>query len=90
MFRRIRWHKIPNVVYNYKSRFQRPLGKAKIFLNFTTVNARKKANPISVFDSGLGGLTVLEAVQKQLPDLDIIYLGDHNYAPYGVCSSDDI
>lgn len=54
------------------------------------VNARSKVNPISVFDSGPGGFTVLEAVQKQLPDRDIIYLREHNYAPYGVCSSGDI
>tara|TARA_B100000787_G_scaffold155786_1_gene131505 strand:+ start:185 stop:430 length:246 start_codon:yes stop_codon:yes gene_type:complete len=62
---------------------QRPPGKAEIVLNFTTVKARNNANSISIFDSGPGGLTVLESVQKQLLDLDIIYLGDHKYAPYG-------
>ena len=49
---------------------------------------RNKANPISIFDSGLGGFTVLEAVQKQLQGLDIIYLGDHKYAPHGVFISE--
>ena len=67
-----------------------PPSKAKIVLNFAMVNARNKANLISIFDSGPGGLTALEAVQKQLLDLDIIHLGYHKYAPYGVCISNDI
>ena len=41
-----------------------PPSKAKIVLNFAMVNARNKANLISIFDSGPGGLTALEAVQK--------------------------
>ena len=32
--------------------------------------------PIGIFDSGLGGLTVARAVIDQLPDEDIVYLGD--------------
>lgn len=39
--------------------------------------------PIGIFDSGFGGLTVLRAVVDQLPDEDIIYLGDTARAPYG-------
>ena len=39
--------------------------------------------PIGIFDSGFGGLTVLRAVADQLPDEDIIYLGDTARAPYG-------
>lgn len=39
--------------------------------------------PIGIFDSGFGGLTVMRAVVDQLPDEDIIYLGDTARAPYG-------
>ena len=45
---------------------------------------------IGVFDSGLGGLTVLDAVQKRLPDIDFIYFADSAHAPYGVRDADDI
>ncbi|WP_422074323.1 glutamate racemase [Tranquillimonas rosea] len=45
---------------------------------------------VGIFDSGLGGLTVLDAVQKRLPDLPLVYLGDNAHAPYGVRDSDDI
>ncbi|WP_227269324.1 glutamate racemase [Roseobacter weihaiensis] len=45
---------------------------------------------VGIFDSGLGGLTVLEAVQKRLPDVPIVYLADSAHAPYGVRTSDDI
>ena len=42
----------------------------------------KKA-PIGVFDSGLGGLTALKALQEQLPNEDYIYFGDTARVPYG-------
>lgn len=45
---------------------------------------------IGLFDSGQGGLTVLRAVRKALPDRSLIYLGDHGHAPYGNRSPDDI
>ncbi len=38
---------------------------------------------IGVFDSGLGGLTILDAFRRKLPDQDFIYLGDNANAPYG-------
>jgi glutamate racemase len=38
---------------------------------------------IGVFDSGVGGLSVLKALQRQLPAATITYLGDVAYAPYG-------
>jgi glutamate racemase len=41
------------------------------------------AQPIGVFDSGYGGLTVLKEIIKKLPDYDYIYLGDNARAPYG-------
>ena len=45
---------------------------------------------VGIFDSGLGGLTVLDAVQKRLPDVPFVYLGDSANAPYGVRTPDDI
>ncbi len=45
---------------------------------------------VGVFDSGLGGLTVLDALQKRLPDVPFVYLGDNAHAPYGVRTHDDI
>jgi glutamate racemase len=39
--------------------------------------------PIGIFDSGFGGLTVARAVMDQLPNEDVIYLGDTARAPYG-------
>lgn len=41
------------------------------------------ASPIGVFDSGLGGLTVLRALQARLPAEDLIYFGDTARVPYG-------
>ena len=45
---------------------------------------------IGVFDSGSGGLTVLSAATRIMPDHDFLYLGDHARAPYGEKSTDDI
>ncbi len=39
--------------------------------------------PIGVFDSGLGGLTVVKQIRRLLPHEDIIYIGDLAYLPYG-------
>ncbi|MCH2231865.1 MAG: glutamate racemase [Crocinitomicaceae bacterium] len=44
--------------------------------------------PIGVFDSGYGGLTVLQDIKKQLPEYDFLYLGDNARAPYGTRSFD--
>ncbi len=41
------------------------------------------ASPIGVFDSGYGGLTVLQAIVQKLPQYNYIYLGDNARAPYG-------
>lgn len=45
-----------------------------------------KANPIGVFDSGYGGLTILSDLKKTLPDYDFIYIGDNARTPYGTRS----
>lgn len=46
--------------------------------------------PVGVFDSGVGGLTVLAALSAQLPDEDFLYLGDTARLPYGTKSADTV
>ena len=46
-----------------------------------------KNQSIGVFDSGLGGLTVLKALKKQLPNESFLYFGDTAHVPYGSKSS---
>ena len=45
---------------------------------------------VGIFDSGLGGLTVLDAIEKRLPQVPLVYFGDNAHAPYGVRTADDI
>src|SRR6195256_3526239 len=47
-------------------------------------------NPIGVFDSGYGGLTVLKEIVNTLPQYDYVYLGDNARAPYGNRSFDTV
>lgn len=44
------------------------------------------SNPIGIFDSGYGGLTILREIRRSLPQFDYLYLGDNARAPYGVRS----
>ena len=46
--------------------------------------------PLGVFDSGVGGLTVVKELIPQLPQEDIIYFGDTARVPYGIRSRDTI
>ncbi|MCF6272574.1 MAG: aspartate/glutamate racemase family protein [Rhodobacteraceae bacterium] len=46
--------------------------------------------PIGVFDSGLGGLTILRALQSHLPDQAFMYLGDNANTPYGTRDTYDV
>ncbi|HEX2193553.1 MAG TPA: glutamate racemase [Candidatus Limnocylindria bacterium] len=46
--------------------------------------------PIGVFDSGVGGLTVLSELQRRLPDEATVYLGDNARAPYGPRPADEV
>jgi glutamate racemase len=50
----------------------------------------KKNNPIGIFDSGIGGLTVARALAQALPNEDMIYVGDTAHLPYGEKSADAI
>lgn len=45
-------------------------------------------SPIGIFDSGYGGLTILEKLKERLPQYDYLYLGDNARAPYGSRSFD--
>ncbi len=49
-----------------------------------------KNNPIGVFDSGIGGLTVANAIRKALPHETLIYFGDTAHMPYGDKSAEAI
>ena len=48
------------------------------------------SQPIGIFDSGYGGLTVLKEIVNQLPKYDFIYLGDNARAPYGTRSFETV
>ncbi len=50
----------------------------------------EKYKPIGVFDSGLGGLTVVKELVRQLPGEDIVYYGDTARVPYGTKSKESI
>ena len=56
------------------------------FLIFTSMSNSKQ--PIGVFDSGYGGLTILNELLNELPEYDFIYLGDNARSPYGTRSFD--
>ena len=47
-------------------------------------------NPIGIFDSGFGGLTVMSAINKVLPSENLIYFGDTAHVPYGTKSQNVI
>jgi len=46
--------------------------------------------PIGVFDSGIGGITVLKALRKRLPHENLVYLGDMARLPYGTKSAETV
>ncbi|MBD2665211.1 glutamate racemase [Richelia sinica FACHB-800] len=59
--------------------------------NLDNIFAQEPARaPIGVFDSGVGGLTVLRQIYKQLPKESIIYFGDTARLPYGIRSQAEI
>lgn len=50
----------------------------------------KKNNAIGIFDSGIGGLTVVKEIINILPDEKLLYLGDTARVPYGIKSKDTV
>lgn len=47
------------------------------------MNTPTQAAPIGVFDSGIGGLSILRALRDELPDERFVYIADSGHAPYG-------
>src|SRR4030043_1744501 len=58
--------------------------------NFIRSIMDRKDRPIGVFDSGIGGLTVLKEIIKELPNESTIYLGDTARVPYGIRSPETV
>ena len=52
------------------------------------IQLSKDPGPIGIFDSGYGGLTIYNEIQKLLPQYDYLYLGDNARTPYGTRSFD--
>lgn len=50
----------------------------------------KNSSPIAIFDSGVGGLSVLDEISKILPNENLIYVADSRNAPYGLKSFEEI
>jgi glutamate racemase len=50
----------------------------------------RSSNPIGVFDSGVGGLSVLRAIWEELPDEEVLYLADQAHVPYGLRSLEQV
>src|ERR1700760_941807 len=57
-----------------------------LFRQASALNSR----PIGIFDSGMGGLTVMRALKARLPDESYVYLGDTARLPYGTKSADTV
>ncbi len=55
-----------------------------------TQSSPVQRQPIGVFDSGVGGLTVVRALRRRLPNEHILYLGDTARVPYGSKSADTV
>ncbi|OGL41527.1 MAG: glutamate racemase [Candidatus Schekmanbacteria bacterium RIFCSPHIGHO2_02_FULL_38_11] len=54
------------------------------------MSAKDRKKPIGVFDSGIGGLTVLKQIMRLLPNENTIYLGDTARVPYGTKSQETV
>ena len=52
--------------------------------------SNKKNLPIGIFDSGIGGLSIMKEIQQILPQESFIYLADNLYAPYGLLSEQKV
>ncbi len=62
------------------------------YKSFDPVSMRANTNnhPIGIFDSGVGGISVLKHIHALLPHEDLIYLADSKYAPYGNKTAQEI
>lgn len=64
-------------------------GAANLIASGLVTHLRNEA-PIAVFDSGLGGLTVVARIMERLPREDVIYVGDTARVPYGTRSAQTV
>ena len=84
-------HAQPRAGHALRSRIDRPLSAALGDTVPAPVTAGASAQlPIGVFDSGVGGLTVMHALARHLPGEDLLYLGDTARVPYGARSGDTV
>ena len=60
------------------------------YVILSTINDKISTDLIGIFDSGYGGLTILNQIRQVLPEYDYLYLGDNARAPYGTRSFDVI
>jgi glutamate racemase len=51
---------------------------------------KKYHRPIGIFDSGVGGLSVLKEVQRQFPSEDLLYFADQAHVPYGIRTREEV
>ena len=58
--------------------------------HFFNISVSVKEQPIGIFDSGVGGLTVAHAIKQILPGESLIYFGDTAHLPYGDKSAESI
>lgn len=59
-------------------------------MNSVTDNTKRREAPIGVFDSGIGGLTVVREIMRQIPNERIVYFGDTARVPYGNKSKETV
>ncbi len=72
-----------------KARNSSPFAVGRSPKRKTTANGQQPtANPIGIFDSGVGGLTVFREIARVVPDRPLIYLGDCARVPYGTKSAE--
>ena len=50
----------------------------------------QERNPVGVFDSGIGGISTLREMIRELPDERFLYYGDVAHAPYGTKSTEEV
>jgi glutamate racemase len=55
-----------------------------------TASASAPSQPIGVFDSGVGGLSILREIRRRLPQEDLVYVADQAHVPYGPRSLEEV
>src|SRR5439155_11877826 len=62
----------------------------RLFRQAAALTSLTSGRPIGIFDSGMGGLTVMRALKARLPKESLVYLGDTARLPYGTKSADTV